>query len=258
MRCASVAEDRNVRILAWPDEAAKVENRFRFDEPCPVSISFKEQPANVSLLTDLDAPIFTEMEMRLSAADDIPVCISVCEPICAESRYRIGFEVFDEPVAKIDLSGVTKLGPCDDDERDDGKDDDRKVTCVGFSQLTVATRFHAPFDHEGLRIEPSNDPVYIDTLGEPAGQHKLRFGNDGVRIVFPSEVSDVSLRVNKYNPNLLEIRVFVGTHLVDTLAPVIDNAVVVVDVDHVGVTALELRGGANEATIVEICFREIP
>jgi hypothetical protein len=52
--------------------------------------------------------------MNLAAKDTIPVCIKVCEPICAESSYTIGIDVFDRPVAQITIKGLTRLFNCGD------------------------------------------------------------------------------------------------------------------------------------------------
>lgn len=104
-----MAEDYNVKIEGWPDEAAKVEHDFKLDEPCPVSISFEKTPANVFLQTSRDQPIYADMNMRLSAKEPVPICVKVCEPICARSDYRIGIEIFDRPVATITVQGITKI-----------------------------------------------------------------------------------------------------------------------------------------------------
>ena len=42
----------------------------------------------------------------------VPVCIKLCEPICAESNYSIGIEIFDRPVAKITIGGMTRFYNC--------------------------------------------------------------------------------------------------------------------------------------------------
>ena len=42
------------------------------------------------------------------------LCISVCDPICAQSDYTIAIEVFDKPVATITVRGNTKFYNCPD------------------------------------------------------------------------------------------------------------------------------------------------
>jgi hypothetical protein len=44
----------------------------------------------------------------------IPVCIRLCEPICARSEYSIDITIFDRPVASIAVAGQTRLFNCDD------------------------------------------------------------------------------------------------------------------------------------------------
>ena len=42
----------------------------------------------------------------------VKLCVSVCEPICAQSEYTIGIDIFDRPVASITVLGTTKLYNC--------------------------------------------------------------------------------------------------------------------------------------------------
>ena len=51
-------------------------------------------------------------EQTVSFRGDVPVCIRVCEPICARSDYSIGITVFDRPVATINVSGTTRIENC--------------------------------------------------------------------------------------------------------------------------------------------------
>ena len=44
--------------------------------------------------------------------DTVPVCIKLCEPVCAESRYEIGITVFDKPLATITIAGQTRFFNC--------------------------------------------------------------------------------------------------------------------------------------------------
>ncbi len=63
-----------------------------------VKVIFDKEPANVVVAT----------------AKTIPVCIEVCQPICAQSDYTISIEIFDRPVAVIKLSGLTRIFNCDE------------------------------------------------------------------------------------------------------------------------------------------------
>jgi hypothetical protein len=71
--------DTVVRITAWP-----------------------EQPVSVRQTS----------EQTVSFRGEVPVCIRVCEPICARSDYSIGITVFDRPVATINVSGTTRIENC--------------------------------------------------------------------------------------------------------------------------------------------------
>jgi hypothetical protein len=75
-----MAEEQVVRIVQWPSEQ-RAQLFHGFDS---------ERPASVKL------------------------CVSVCEPICAQSEYTIGIEIFDRPVASITVRGTTRLFNCSD------------------------------------------------------------------------------------------------------------------------------------------------
>jgi hypothetical protein len=74
-------ENSNVHIVSWPKE-----------------------PAMVNQATDA----------TVSVRGQVPICIRVCEPICARSEYAIGITIFDRPVATITVSGETRFFNCDE------------------------------------------------------------------------------------------------------------------------------------------------
>jgi hypothetical protein len=95
-------DEQLVRILEWPkEEPALLEHRFDADAP-----------ANVIVRTD-EGPLSVDMAMNVTARETIPVCIKVCEPICAASEYTIAIDVFDRPVASITIKGLTRLFNCE-------------------------------------------------------------------------------------------------------------------------------------------------
>ncbi|MDX6400571.1 MAG: hypothetical protein QOF27_1177 [Gaiellaceae bacterium] len=98
-------DEELVRIVEWPKDRALLDHRFEADAPAHVVVRSDEQPFQV------------EMGMNLSARDVIPVCIKVCEPICAESAYTIAIDIFDRPVAAITIKGLTRLFNCGDEGR---------------------------------------------------------------------------------------------------------------------------------------------
>ena len=54
------------------------------------------------------------MDSTVSVRGQVPICIRMCEPICAKSEYQIGITIFDRPVATITVSGQTRLFNCDE------------------------------------------------------------------------------------------------------------------------------------------------
>jgi hypothetical protein len=95
-------DEQLVRIVEWPKERALLDHRFEQDSPAHVVVKSDDKAFQV------------DMDMNLSARETIPVCIKVCEPICAESSYTIGIDVFDRPVAVITIKGLTRLFNCGD------------------------------------------------------------------------------------------------------------------------------------------------
>lgn len=101
-----------VSIVAWPKEPAQLEHHFVLEKPCPVSILFDKTPANVVVQTSPEQPLHVDMNMNVIARQVIPLCIKVCEPICARSEYTIAIDIFDRPVAAITVKGQTRLFNC--------------------------------------------------------------------------------------------------------------------------------------------------
>ena len=44
--------------------------------------------------------------------DVVPVCIKLCEPVCAEGVYEVNITVFDKPVSTIRITGTTRFFNC--------------------------------------------------------------------------------------------------------------------------------------------------
>jgi len=106
-------QEKSITILSWPEGPAMIEHHIKQDEPCPVAISFAETPANVIINTSPKQPFNVDMAMKVVAKETIPVCIKVCEPICAESNYVIGITIFDHHVGSITIKGVTRFFNCE-------------------------------------------------------------------------------------------------------------------------------------------------
>jgi len=241
-----MADEHDVRIVDWPEKAARLTHTFDLDRPCPVSIRFEDAPARVQVSTS-EQPLKVDMGMAVSASEPIPVCIKVCEPICARSSYRIGITVFDQPVAQIGIQGETRLFNCDEAPP-------TKRTCVDFERMKSDIEIAQAITFESLVFIPLGDPLRTSTIGDPPGQVKIRFPRTGVRVEFPQPSSDVSLEVNNYADPRLDFSVYAGTTLVNQFTRMVDRAVATVELSEFGVTAVEIQGGDNEASIIQVCY----
>ena len=72
--------------------------------PNTVHIFSTKEPLNIN--SAMDSTVFVKGE--------VPICIRLCEPICAKSEYAIGITIFDRPVATITIHGQTRLFNCDE------------------------------------------------------------------------------------------------------------------------------------------------
>ncbi len=107
-----MAEDHTVHIVSWPAEPAGLAHHFDPDQPCPVVLSFDNSPAHVVVATERGASLAVNMNMNLKVPETLPICIKLCEPICAESNYTIGISIFDRPVVSLTIRGRTRLFSC--------------------------------------------------------------------------------------------------------------------------------------------------
>jgi hypothetical protein len=67
-------------------------------------VSWPKEPATVNQASD----------STIAIKGQVPICIRMCEPVCARSEYAIGITIFDRPVATITVSGETRLFNCDE------------------------------------------------------------------------------------------------------------------------------------------------
>ena len=246
-----MAEEQSVSIVAWPKEPARVEHGFNAESPCPVAIHFTGQPANVRMVTSPTAPLHVAMTTQLRAEKPIPVCIRVCEPICAESDYRIGLTVFDQPVAQIRVKGRTTLQDCESDK----PDVEPELQCADFGELQDGQVFPDAFVHEGVTYEPMGEPIRTGPLGDPVGQTKLLFPPSGLRAKLPADADMVRLTVNNYaGATLLVVLRSDISELFREELP-ISNEVKTFALEAEGTTVVEVSGGGNEASLVELCYR---
>lgn len=104
-----MAEDMNVRIVSWPDNSVQLAHRFDPASPAPVHVSFGSTPARVVVSNNPENAIAINMNMNLQVPETLPICIRLCEPICAESNYTISISIFDRPVITLTIRGKTRL-----------------------------------------------------------------------------------------------------------------------------------------------------
>ena len=244
-----MAEDQNVSVVSWPKEPAGLAHQFDPENPVPVTIRFGETPVRVFVASDPERPLDVDMNMNVTAKEPIPVCIKLCEPICARSDYTIGINIFDNPFASITVRGMTKIGPCGEEPPT------HQLTCVNFERLKVGMTFPGGLDLDGLKFSPLGGELRAVSFGEPAGRIKLGFADAGLRADFPQPVEDVRLTLNDYAQPELKITAFAGAAVLTTFTVSINNTVREVAVPASGVTAVTVSGGSNEAALVEVCYR---
>lgn len=242
-----MAEEKDVRIISWPDDPATLEHQFKLEEPCPVSINFADTPAKVVVSTDPQQKLNVNMVMDVKADKPIPVCLSICEPICLDSDYTVGISIFDNPFSTIRVRGRSKLFNCGDIQT--------KPVCVDFTHnIKPGIEIREPFQHESLTFIPLGEMIRTSTIGEPAEQVKLAFPREGIRVEFPGPVDDVELIVNNYFGDTLDFFVYVEETLVNEFSDNIQNTVKTISLAEENITALEIKGGDNEASIIEVCY----
>jgi hypothetical protein len=244
-----MAEDQNVSVVSWPKEPAGLAHQFDPENPVPVTIRFGETPVRVFVASDPERPLDVDMNMNVTAKEPIPVCIKLCEPICARSDYTIGINIFDNPFASITVRGMTKIGACGEEPPTN------QLTCVNFDRLKVGMTFPGGLDLDGLKFSPLGGELRAVSFGEPAGRIKLGFADAGLRVDFPQPVEDVRLTLNDYAQPELIITAFAGAAVLTTFTVTINNTVREVAVPASGVTAVTVSGGSNEAALVEVCYR---
>lgn len=104
-----MAEDRAITLAAWPNEPLRLAHSFEGDAPLPLQVGFAGETPLAVRLGSAGGPIPINMRMLLAAPRAIPLCLRLCEAICAESDYSIGITLFDRPVITIRLRGRTRI-----------------------------------------------------------------------------------------------------------------------------------------------------
>src|ERR1043165_1925264 len=109
-----MADDQNITIKQWPDKPLALNHDYQ-GKPVPLTLGFDAAPIHVRV-ADEDGPIKVAMAMQVAAERPLPLCISLCEPICARSVYRIDFSIFGNPFGTVVIQGLTRLFNCGDEK----------------------------------------------------------------------------------------------------------------------------------------------
>lgn len=242
-----------VKITQWPKQKALLEHYFKLDEPCPVSIIFDEKPAHLKVANEKGESFDVNMNMNIKVVETIPVCIKICEPICAVSAYSVGIDLLGQPLARINIKGTTRLGPCD------SKPQPQRV-CVDFANLNPKQSNQVPLTVNGLQFTPLNNATQqnFTTMGLPAGQQKLAIPSEGLRIDFPVPVTQVSLTLINFGNPVMQINAFNLSNLIANQTEMIQNTNSTIQISGTPITAIEIKGGSNEAALQNVCYTILP
>jgi len=104
-----LAEDRAISISAWPAEPARLSHAFAGAPPLPVRLAFADRQPLAVRLGPAGGAIPVDLRMLLAARRAIPLCLSLCEAVCAESDYTVAITLFDRPIISIRLRGRTRI-----------------------------------------------------------------------------------------------------------------------------------------------------
>lgn len=210
---------QDVTINAWPD---------------PLAITHRTDPERTPQV---------DMTMTMRAERPVPVCFTLCEPICARSDYSIGLSIFDNPVVRIRLVGETRIAPCGD------KHDTppRRPDCVDFTTLKRGTKLTEKFEHDGAVVEVAG-PTQVADAG---GANGVVVPQGGLRVTFPTAVTAASVRLLAKTEAAIEGRS--GDSLVTTVKVDPSSSVQQIDVPGLSLTTISVDG--EGVIVTEVCAR---
>ncbi len=245
-------DQKEIKITAWPKQKATLEHYFQLDKPCPVSIHFDDKPANLNINNSKERPFHVNMDMNLKAKEDIPVCIKICEPICAVSDYSVGIEFLGQSIANIRLKGKTKIAHCKDD-------DPVPRMCTNFiGQNPKGAK--EPVTIDKIQFTYLGDQTHIGytTMGAPINQLKMSIPNEGLRLDFPTAVKNVELTIVNFGNPVIQINGFLNSMMVVSQSEMINNTTTSIKIEDKIFSAIEIKGGSNEAALVDVCYERAP
>ncbi len=241
----------DIRIEAWPKEQPlRLSHGFEGQEPCPVSVGF-DGPLAVQVGPG-EGALDVNMAMDVSAKRPLPLCVSLCEPICAKSDYRIDIAIFDQPVANIVIRGLTRLFNC----KDEPTDTPGRELCADMNRLKPEQQIPDGVElANGVKATPAaGGELRTVTFGDPAGATKLAFPTSGLRLDLPQPASQVKLQLNCYAGMALDVTILGSGTALEQRSEPFSNEVKTLVFNRNGITAVEVKGGMNEAALVEVCF----
>lgn len=107
-------EKNEVTVVRCPTEPCHVylegTHTCKTEKPFPVRVSFDDTPHHVIVDSwPKKDPLQVDMNMKVSEWP--PLCVKLCNEIVAKSEYRIEINIFDKPIASIDIGGTTVVTP---------------------------------------------------------------------------------------------------------------------------------------------------
>ncbi len=242
-------EERKVHIVEWPKDRAYVEHFYNPEKPCPVSIIFEDKPVQVQVTASEKEPLNVNMNMHVSARDPIPVCIKICEPICATSNYSIGINLFGQPLAEIGVRGVTRLAPCADEQPP------MERRCQTHDDCKAGQVEPAPYIKDNISYAPVNgNTIQWVSLLPPPVPAQVLIPNDGLRVSFSSAVKEPELDLVNYSDPVIHIEVYHANTLIHSTTEVVENTRRRIILPVQQADMIIIRGGRNEAGLIEVCF----
>jgi|WetSurMetagenome_2_1015567.scaffolds.fasta_scaffold11859_3 hypothetical protein len=96
----------------WPNDVPQFQHEVDIKNipQVPVSVAFQATNALGVTLHGSSDPM--NVNVGIVQKQPIPVCIKLCEPICARSNYTIGLDLLCIPLFKVNVQGLTKLYNC--------------------------------------------------------------------------------------------------------------------------------------------------
>ena len=237
----------HVHIVSWPKEPAKLEHQFKKGSPAEVGIKFEKDPANIVIHNGPKNPMNVDMDMYLKVKDPVPVCISLCEPICAKSDYMISLNFLDRPVGSISIKGMTKLFNCFESERP-------KPVCIDFRETKEGTVIKDVLTYYGLKFAPMSGELVVISGGDPEGVNKLRFSDEGIKIIFPYPVDRAVIKMMSQAGNAIHFEVFDEDGLIKTIDETIGDEARVIEISEEDISTIIISGGSGEAALIDVCY----